>query len=148
MIIVLSCVFFSITLHAQDVQNQKMNEKHDLVKELKMNPEQEKEYLQLREKRISSTKQLHENISALRSEMRIAMKDESSSKEQIFSYIDKISDMKAQIQKERIEFMFGMKEILTPEQFSQMKNIQNKGEVRKHGAKSDSGKKKSLQRKF
>jgi periplasmic protein CpxP/Spy len=140
--------FCFLAVHAQETLNEFKEEKENIVKELNMTPEQEKEYIQLREKRRSSTMQLHNNISLLRKEMRIAMNDESSSKDQIFSFIDKISNLKAQVQKERIEFIFGMKEILTPEQFSQMKAIQGKKEMRKEKNHKDYGKKKTTPKKY
>lgn len=147
-LVLLLSMFLTLMINAQDAQSQKKNERRDLVKELNMSPEQEKEYIQLKEKRRNSTRELQENISSLRKEMRIAMKDESSSKDQIFSYVDKISVLKAQVQKEKIEFLFGMKQILTPEQFTQMKNIQAEKRNRKPGDKKYYGTKKSNPKKY
>ncbi len=122
-VLILSCVFFSITLNAQDTQIQKKHEKRDLVKELNMTPDQEKAYLQLKEKRRNSVKELNENIVTLRKEMNKLMDEENCTKDQVFSYIDKIGNLKNQIQKERIEFMFAMKDVLSAEQYAQMKRI-------------------------
>jgi Spy/CpxP family protein refolding chaperone len=104
--------------HISMAQNpEQKGERYNLVKELQLNPDQEAAYKKLQETKHANIKDLRQKITEQQKSLDAAIVEKDASKDLIYEQIDIIGGLKAQVQKERVNFMFGMKDVLTTEQY-------------------------------
>jgi len=112
LLIVLFTINFSMAQKPE-----KKGERYNMAKELQLTPDQETAYKKLQETKHANIKDLRQKIAEHQKGLDATMVDKGASKDLIYEQIDIIGRLKAQVQKERVNFMFGMKDVLTAEQY-------------------------------
>jgi Spy/CpxP family protein refolding chaperone len=133
-ITVMMAILFACQISMAQNPEQK-GERYNWAQELQLNPDQVAAYKKLQETKHANIKDLQQNITEQQKNLEAEIFDKDASKDLIYEQIDIIGRLKAQVQKERVNFMFGMKDVLTAEQyevFLEKKKEQNTAVREKH----------------
>jgi Spy/CpxP family protein refolding chaperone len=118
--LILASILIVFTLNAvkaQQDENCDHKKKWDPVTELQLTPEQETQFNALKETKRSSMKELRTEMQGLQKAYHMALKDHTVPKEKLYTYIDEMTALESNMKKLHVDFMFALRDVLTPEQY-------------------------------
>ncbi len=104
----------------------------DLKRELNLTPEQDKLLKSLRESGRSEMGSLMKALKAKHEELRIALGKPGVTRAQVEPIVTEIKAIQSRLTDHRIDGIFKTKQILTPEQFQKLQNMEKKWQKRPH----------------
>lgn len=115
--------------------------KGEMKKDLGLTAEQDKKLEAQREACRKDGKALHEAMEAKKEELKAAIAKPGSTKAQVEPIVNELKALQAQMTDKRVEGIFAVKAILTPEQFAKLEAMKDKhmkegkGKGKWHGGK-------------
>jgi Spy/CpxP family protein refolding chaperone len=98
----------------------KSGEGKEFMKELNLTPEQKEKLKTQREARQASHKVMREQLKTKMQELHAAIAKPGAIRPEVNGLVNEVMAIKGQIFSQKIDDLFAMKEILTPEQFAKM----------------------------
>ena len=98
----------------------KSGEGKEFMKELNLTPEQKEKLKAQREARRATHKVMHEQMKTKMQALHAAIAKPGTTRANVDALIGEVNGLKGQMFSQRIDDLFAMKEILTPEQFVKM----------------------------
>ncbi len=130
MVTVLAVVIFAAgSVYAQEQQKSQKRgegEKGKIFKELKLTPEQEKKLEDNRKAQQEEMLKLREAVKANHEKLQAKLKDPAVTRGAIEPLVSEIKSLQAKLIDHRINGIFAVKAILTPEQFAKFNQIMEK----------------------
>jgi Spy/CpxP family protein refolding chaperone len=94
--------------------------KEEMKRDLGITPEQDKLLEAQKAKQMEGCKALCEALKEKKGELRKAISQPGATREQVQPIVDQLKALEAQMVDERVDGIFAMKSILTPEQFAKL----------------------------
>ncbi|MFH0985354.1 MAG: Spy/CpxP family protein refolding chaperone [Candidatus Omnitrophota bacterium] len=112
----------------------------EMMKDLKLTPEQKEKLKAQREAQKESNKAAREQMKTKMEALHAAIEKPGATRADVAGLVGEVNALKAQMFAQRIDGVFAMKEILTPEQFAKMeaKRKEHMGKMRKHWGNKES----------
>ncbi len=104
-------------------------------KKMELSAEQEVKFSELKTKKKEQTAPLVDSLKQYKSSLHLLLK-EGENQSQIYEHVEKIGNLKIQIEKIHIDFILGVKEILSPEQYEIFIEKQHQRNRQKHKPKN------------
>lgn len=104
-----------------------------IVEELNLTPEQESRLEENRKAKRQEMKRLHEAVKERHAKLQEALKNPSVTKEGVQPLANEMKSLQAQLIDSRINGIFAVKEILTPEQFASFQQMTEKRQKNRKG---------------
>jgi len=92
----------------------------EFMKELNLTPEQREKLKAQREAKKENNKAMHEQLKAKMQALHEAVSKPGTTRADVENLVNEVNAIKGQMFSQRIDGLFAMKEILTPEQFAKM----------------------------
>lgn len=132
--VLFSILFIASSAVAQQQDDCEQKNKWDPVVELQLTPEQADQFNALRDSKRTSMKEFRTKMQNLQKEYHLAMQDQTVPKEKLYEYIDQMASVESDMKKLNVDFMFGLRDFLTPEQYAKFQEHQ-KATHKKKGEK-------------
>jgi Spy/CpxP family protein refolding chaperone len=130
MVTVLTVVMFAASsVYAQEQKKIHKGEgdgKGKIFKELKLTPEQEQKLADNRKAQQDEMLKLREALKANREKLQVKLKDPAATRAEVEPLVSEIKALQARLVDHRINGIFAVKSILTPEQFVKFNQIMEK----------------------
>jgi Spy/CpxP family protein refolding chaperone len=105
----------------------------EFMKELNLTPEQSEKLKAQREAKKENFKAMHEQLKTKMQALHGAIARPGAKREDVNGLVDEVNALKGQMFSQKIDGLFAMKEILTPEQFAKMQEKHQEWMNKKHG---------------
>ena len=141
-LVIIGLVVFLLTVSSVYAQTQSPGKpdsgrlKESIYKELNLTPEQQKKLEENRKAQHEKNSQLRTTMMEKEKQMQQALKDPGVTRAKVEPLVNEIKSLQAQLIEQRVNGIFAVKEILTPEQISQLNQLMEK---RKEGRKDHFG---------
>ena len=132
MAVVVAVIFIAGSVFAfggcgyQDKGGKECSKKGEMKKELGLTAEQDKALEANREAHRAEAKAMHDAIKAKKEELRAAISKPGVTRAQIEPIANQLKALEAQMTDKRIDGIFAVKAILTPEQFAKLETMREK----------------------
>ncbi len=100
--------------------------KAEMKKELGLTAEQDKQLKDGRDAHRAEAKALHDAMRAKKDELTAALAKPGATKAQVEPIVNELKALQAQMTDKRVDGIFAVKAVLTPEQFAKLENMKEK----------------------
>ena len=116
----------------ESAKGYKHGEEKDFMQELKLTPEQKEKLKAQREAKKENNKAVREQLKAKMQALHEAIAKPGTTRADVNGLVGEVSALKGQMFSQKIDGVFAMKEILTPEQFAKMQEQHKAWMDKKH----------------
>jgi len=128
-----------------EYQHRGDKQKENIFKELNLTPEQQKKLEENRKAQRQETEKLFSALKEKQAKLQEALKNPTVTRDKVEPLVNEMKSLQAQLVDHRIDGIFAVREILTPEEFAKFQQIMEKrGEGRKGRFKNSSEKQKNV----
>jgi Spy/CpxP family protein refolding chaperone len=92
----------------------------NIVKELKLSPEQQQQIVEQRKKEREQAQQIREKLKATRDELSRQLDKENPDKAKVYSLVSEMKELIGKRIEQKVDRILSLREILTPEQFRKL----------------------------